>query len=112
MNVLSCHAYNGGSVIVWAGVTADRRTDLVVIPGTLNSQLYIDEVLLPHVLPCLRRLGVNNSTFQDDNARPHRARIVDAFLQQNNVWNGQKCHSTLAAYSMSGMCLVGPFLPG
>ena len=57
MNVLSCHAYNGGSVIVWAGVTADRRTDLVVIRGTLNSQRYIDEVLLPHVLGGARWLS-------------------------------------------------------
>ena len=27
----------------------------------------------------------NNGIFQDDNARPHRARIVDGFLQANNV---------------------------
>ena len=79
------HAYNGGSVMVWAGVTADGRTDLVVIPGILNGQRYIDEVLHPHVLPFLRQMGINNATFQDDNARPHRARIVNGFLQQNNV---------------------------
>ena len=27
----------------------------------------------------------NNGIIQDDNARPHRARIVDGFLQANNV---------------------------
>ena len=79
------HAYNGGSVMVWAGVTADGRTDLLVIPGILNGQRYIDEVLRPHVLPFLRQMGINNATFQDDNARPHWARIVNGFLQQNNV---------------------------
>ena len=26
-----------------------------------------------------------NAIFKDDNARPHRARIVDNFLQQNGV---------------------------
>ena len=31
VNVQLRHAYNGGSVMVWAGVTADRRTDLVVV---------------------------------------------------------------------------------
>ena len=35
VNVQPRHAYNGGSVMVWAGVTADRRTDLVVVPGIL-----------------------------------------------------------------------------
>ena len=69
--------------MVWAGVTADRRTDLVV-PGILTGQRYIDEILRPHVVPFLRPMG-NNGTFQDDNARPHRARIVDGFLQANNV---------------------------
>ena len=32
----------------------------------------------------LRPIG-NNGIFQDDNARPHRAKIVDGFLQANNV---------------------------
>ena len=70
--------------MVWEGVTADRRTDLVVVPGILTRQRYIDEILRPHVMPFLRPMG-NNGIFQDDNARPYRARIVDGFLQANNV---------------------------
>ena len=70
--------------MVWAGVTADRRTDLVVVPAILTGQRYIDEILRPHVVPFLRPMG-NNGSFQDDNARPHRARIVNGFLQANNV---------------------------
>ena len=84
VNVQPRHAYNGGSVMVWAGVTVDRRTDLVVVPGILTGQRYIDEILRPHVVPFLRPMG-NNGIFQDDNARQHRARIVDGFLQANNV---------------------------
>ena len=84
VNVQPCHAYNGGSVMVWAVVTADRRTDLVVVPGILTGQRYIDEILRPHVVPFLRPMG-NDGIFKDDNARPHRARIVDGFLQANNV---------------------------
>ena len=84
VNVQPRHAYNGGSVMVWAGVTADRRTDLVVVPGILTGQRYIDEILHPHVVPFLRPMG-NNGIFQDDNAKPHRAWIVDGFLQANNV---------------------------
>ena len=84
VNVQPRHAYNGGSVMVLAGVTVDRRTDLVVVPGILTGQHYIDEILRPHVVPFLRPMG-NNGIFQDDNARPHRARIVNGFLQANNV---------------------------
>ena len=79
VNVQPRHAYNGGSVMVRAGVTADRRTDLVVVPGILTGQR-----LRHHVVPFLCPVG-NNIIFQDDNARPHRARIVDGFLQANNV---------------------------
>ena len=70
--------------MVWAGVTADRRTDLVVVPGILTGQRYIDEILRPYVVPFLRPMG-KNGIFQDDNAWPHQSRIVDGFLQANNV---------------------------
>ena len=83
-NVQPTTAYNGGSVMVWAGISTNGKTDLVVVPGTLNGRRYIDEILRPHVIPYLRQMGPN-SIFQDDNARPHRARIVDDFLRQNGV---------------------------
>ena len=35
--------------MVWAGVTAGRGTDLVVVPGILTGQRYIDEILLLHI---------------------------------------------------------------
>jgi len=42
----------GGSIIVWAGIMAEGRTDLVLIPPLgLNAQRYIDEILNPHVVP-------------------------------------------------------------
>ena len=65
-------------------VQPDRRTDLIVVPGILTGQSYIDEILRSYVVPFLRPMG-NNGIFQDDNARPHQARIVDGFLQADNV---------------------------
>ena len=44
------------------------------------SELYINEVVQPVVLPFVQHV-----VLQDDNTRPHRARIVQQFLQQNNV---------------------------
>ena len=75
--------FYGGSVIVWEGITFNRRTQLYVINGNLNPQRYIDEILRPIVMPFLKRIGLR-PIYQDDNARSHRARIVIAFVQQNN----------------------------
>ncbi|GFT63689.1 transposable element Tcb1 transposase [Trichonephila clavipes] len=54
------------------------RTSLVRMAGTLNSQRYISEVLEPVVLPYLQ--GLATALFQQDNARPHLARIVQRFF--------------------------------
>ena len=64
---------------LWFG---EGSVHLVVINGNLTGQRYIDEVLRPVVVPFLRQ---HQCQFQDDNARPHRARIVQEFLRQNNV---------------------------
>ena len=54
------------------------------MPGNLNGRRYINEILRPHFVPYLRQIG-HNAIFQDDNARPHHARIVNNFLQLNGV---------------------------
>ena len=95
-------AFQGGGVIVWAGVSANPRTDLVFTDDNLNGQRYINEVLTPHVLSFLRQMPAPNSIFQDDNARPHRARIVDDYLRATNV---NRMNWPYPAYSTSGMCL-------
>ena len=70
---------------MWAGISATAKTDLVFIEGILNEHRYINVVLTPYVLPFLRQIPVANTIFQEDNARPHRARFVDDFLRTNNV---------------------------
>ena len=68
--------------MVWGGISFCFHTELLVLNGTLTGQCYINEVLQPVVLPFVQQHQV---VLQDDNARPHRARIVQQFLQQNNV---------------------------
>ncbi|UYV84357.1 hypothetical protein LAZ67_X001927 [Cordylochernes scorpioides] len=61
-------------VMVWGAISFDSRTPLVVIPGTLTAQRYVDEILRPVLLPFLsHHLGL---TFQQDNARPHTAHFI------------------------------------
>lgn len=74
--------YGGGSVMVWAGITAHGRTDLVFIDGTLSAQKYRQEILGRHVVPFMQ---ANGGTFQQDNARPHVARDNMDYLRRHNV---------------------------
>ncbi|GFT70923.1 transposable element Tcb1 transposase [Trichonephila clavipes] len=60
------------------GIGYHSRTPLVRIAGTLNSQRYISEVLEPVVLSYLQ--GLATATFQQDNARPYVAHIVQRFF--------------------------------
>ncbi|UYV63718.1 hypothetical protein LAZ67_2005416 [Cordylochernes scorpioides] len=49
------------------------------IKGTMTAQRYVDDVLRPVTLPYLQ--GVPNALYQQDNARPHTARISQQALQ-------------------------------
>lgn len=83
-SVRQADRWGGGSIMVWAGITWHFKTPLVVIDGSLTARRYIDEVLEPHVLPFLRQ-HPNVTLFQQDNARPHSARLTADYLHQNNV---------------------------
>ncbi|CAF4872576.1 unnamed protein product [Pieris macdunnoughi] len=75
-----------GSVIVWGGVSLDERTDLVVVPGRLCAQTYIENVLEDHVWPaaCMYGMGPDFLLMQD-NARPHTAAITSDYLRQQEI---------------------------
>lgn len=74
----------GASVMVWAGITASHRTELVVIRGNLNAQRYTNEILRQHVQPFLRD-HPEVEQFQQDNARPHTARVSLQFLEDAQI---------------------------
>ncbi|GFW47998.1 transposable element Tcb1 transposase [Trichonephila clavipes] len=72
------HTGPAPGIMTWGGIGYPSRTPLVRTAGTLNSQRYITEVLEPVVPPYLQ--GFATATFQQDNARPHLARIVQRFF--------------------------------
>lgn len=77
--------YGGGSVMFWAGINSMNRTELVFIEnGSLTGHRYITEVLIPHAQPALAALG-EDSIFMDDNARAHRSRDVEAYVQEVGI---------------------------
>jgi len=82
-NVVQRDIYGGGSVMVWAGIYHDGKTELVTVPGNLNAQRYCDEILEPVALSFMQQHNVG--IFQQDNARPHTARHTRGFLRRNNM---------------------------
>ena len=76
--------YGGGSVMVWGGINHHQRTPLYRVDGNLTGIRYRDEILRPLVIPALQAVGPN-AVLMDDNAPCHRARIVNNFIQANNV---------------------------
>ncbi|GFX92747.1 transposable element Tcb1 transposase [Trichonephila clavipes] len=66
-------------VRVWRRPALDNRFTLIVMRGTLMGQRYVDDILRPHVGPFLN--GLSGAIFQQDNARPHTARVSQDFLR-------------------------------
>ncbi|GFX04255.1 transposable element Tcb1 transposase [Trichonephila clavipes] len=84
-NVLR-HIARTAGVMVWGAIAYDSRSTLIVMRGTLTGQRYVDDILRPHVGPFLN--GLPGAIFQQNNARPHTARVAQDFLRhfQTLLW--------------------------
>lgn len=82
--VLQFNRWGGASVMVWGGISLNHRTDLVVIDGNMTAQRYIDQVLRPHVVPFFED-HADLRILQQDNARPHAARLTREFLDDQEI---------------------------
>ncbi|GFX61658.1 transposable element Tcb2 transposase [Trichonephila clavipes] len=77
--------YRRAGWMVWGGISTGGPTDLHIIRnGTLTGRRYADEILRPHVIPYAGAIG-DSFVFQDDNARPHRARLVENMLEAKTI---------------------------
>jgi len=75
----------GGSVMIWAAFSYDHKLPLIIIRGNLNGTRYRDEVLDTTIRPHFQLHAADRPLLQDDNARPHRARLVEAYKATNNI---------------------------
>ena len=66
--------------MVWGGITAHNRTQLVIIDGNLNAEKYRDEILIPVVFRSYNAMAL--VSFYN---RTTPARIVQQLLQQQET---------------------------
>ena len=75
----------GGTLLIWAGIWTDGRTELHIQRETMNSERYVN-VLQRHVLPLSNQLGSPDTWFlMDDNATCHRSAAVNLFKSQSGI---------------------------
>ena len=78
-------AFGGGSITVWGGISLESRTELLILRReTMNAQRYRDLVIQSIIVPLAREFGPN-FVLVDDNARPHRANIINLALEEHGV---------------------------
>lgn len=83
-NIIERHRYGGAGLLVWGGIILGSRTDLHVQIGTMTGHIYRDIILEQYVRLFRGAMGAE-FVFMDDNARPHRANIVNECLQSEDI---------------------------
>ncbi|GFV69773.1 transposable element Tcb1 transposase [Trichonephila clavipes] len=73
------HTARTSGVMVWGAIAYDSRSTLIVMRGTLTGQRYVDDIPRPLVGHFLS--GLPGAIFQQDNSRPHTARVPQDFLR-------------------------------
>jgi transposase len=66
----------------WGGISHGLKSPLIVIAGNLTCVRYRDEILRPVADPFVQQ---HHLIFQQDNARPHVARVCQDFLANHNI---------------------------
>ena len=80
--VLERDRFGGDSVMVWGGISHGLTSPLIVIAGNLTGVRYRDEILRPVAVPFVQQ---HHLIFQQDNARPHVARVCQDFLANHSI---------------------------
>ena len=84
MNKDCTYAHGGGSVHVCGGISHMGQNLLVRSGSDVTGAVY-RRVLEDHLVPHGRTWYRNNWLLADDNARPHRDCVVDAYIHEQDI---------------------------
>lgn len=82
--IFSKRQSGGGSVMIWAAIGYNGRTDMTFIYTRMNAGAYQRMIAL-HLPSCGTDLAGSNWRFQQDNAPVHVARSTLAFFKQTKI---------------------------
>ena len=82
--VQEVHPYSGSTVMLWAGIMKNRRTELVFVNGNMNAENYIEDILRPYVYPFAQTFD-SDFRLMHDNARSHTARRTSEYFATENI---------------------------
>ena len=68
--------------MVWGGIAHGIKSQLIIVAGNMTAVRYRDEILRPAAVPLVQQ---RNLILQQDNARPHVARVCQEFPANNNI---------------------------
>ncbi|GBM25879.1 hypothetical protein AVEN_94330-1 [Araneus ventricosus] len=102
-NTIERHRYGGAGWVVWGGIILGSRTDLHVQSVRMTGHIYRDVILEQHVRLFGGAMGAE-FLFMDDNARPHRANIVDECLQ-SDIYHPYGLASILTGLESNRACV-------
>ncbi|GFT11526.1 transposable element Tcb2 transposase [Trichonephila clavipes] len=73
------HTVRTADVMVWGAIAYDSRSPLILMPGTVTWQQYVDDIMRHHVGFILNSLP--GAILHQDNARPHTRRLAQDSLR-------------------------------
>ena len=68
--------------MVWGGIAQRVKSQLSVVEGNMIAVRYRDEILRPVAVPLLQQRQL---ILQQDNSRPHVARVCRDFMANKNI---------------------------
>ena len=77
-------AYGGGSVHVWGAIHYHGKPDIRILDQNVTGPLYLD-ILEHSLVPNMRLHYGNNWIMVDDNAPPHRANVVQQYIEREDI---------------------------